>query len=245
MNLRVRRPLRHFAALALASLGLITATVSPALAAETDPADQWVTSTDGSRRLPVGFLLTSACHYPNMKCSYGSPVKGEAYLTDYKQVSDSLWNCSADQTSTKRIRWDDTVKSSVSIGGSLTLSQSAGAVFASVTASVKASYSHTWEEAYSTGSDAAITVKPGYVGWISRAQVLQPFEADVTVSESSSFRPWQSPREYKLKVGVDYPDDGSAGQAGRVVVSSRKMTPEEQVARCDAAGSDVVSLPKP
>ncbi|NBH03518.1 hypothetical protein [Amycolatopsis sp. SID8362] len=233
MNSRTRHTWR-FAVLSLASLALITATASPALANDADPADRLIASTDGSRTLPVGFLLGNGCSYPNMKCSYGNPVKGEAYLTDYKQVSGSLWNCSVDQPGSKRMRWDDAVKSSVSIGGSLTLSQSAGIIFASVTASVKASYSHTWDESYSTGSDVEVNVKPGYVGWISRAQVMQPFESDVIVTEVSRFTR-KIIRSYQLKVGVDYPDDGSAGQAGRVVVSSRKMTPGENVEHCGGA----------
>ncbi|MFI6768515.1 hypothetical protein [Streptomyces sp. NPDC050355] len=198
-------------ALSTAALGLVAAMTVPA-AADDGPARE---------------QLIADCASGEGKCSFNEPTLGKAYLGDFRQVSNSLYNCSTSDA-TQSMGWADTVGSTDSAGVSVT---AGGKIAGLIDLSVTATYSHTWSSSHTENSSLNMTVKPGEVGWISRAQVMQ------TVSGT-----WQT--HYDSPKWGHYfwfvPDtvtgpapNGTDGQSNAVTVKTRKMT-ESEKASCSA-----------
>ncbi|WP_433854402.1 hypothetical protein [Streptomyces kronopolitis] len=193
-------------ALTAASLGLVAAMAGPAVA------------DDG----PTREQLKADCASGAGKCSFNEPVLGKAFLGDFRQVSNSLYNCSTSDA-TQSMGWSDTVGSTDSAGVSVT---AGGNIAGLIDLSVTATYSHTWSSSHTENSSLNMTVKPGEVGWISRAQVMQ------TVSGT-----WQT--HYDSPKWDHYywfvPDkvtgpapNGTDGRSNAVTVKTRKMTATEK-----------------
>lgn len=203
------RTIRHgsrLLALTTASLGLVAAMAMPAAADDQPTRDQ----------------LIADCASGEGKCSFNEPTLGKAYLGDFRQVSNSLYNCSTSDA-TQSMGWADTVGSTDSAGVSVT---AGGNIAGLIDLSVTATYSHTWSSSHTENSSLNMTVKPGEVGWISRAQVMQ------TVSGT-----WQTHYD-SPKWGHYYwfvPDtvtgpapNGTDGKSNAVTVKTRKMTAAEK-----------------
>ncbi|UNM14945.1 hypothetical protein J4032_28875 [Streptomyces formicae] len=199
--------------LAAAAWGALAAMVVPASAA------------DG----PTRQQLMADCASGLGKCTLNDTRLGEAYLGEFRQVSHSLYNCTTSPAA-QSMTWSDTVGSTDSIGGSITVG---GKIAGLIDVSVTATYSHTWSSSHSESSSLNMTVQPGEVGWISRAQVMQ------TVSGT-----WQTHYD-NPKWGHYYwyvPDtitgpapNGTEGKSNAVVVKTRKMT-DTETASCAAGG---------
>ncbi|GAO08168.1 hypothetical protein TPA0598_03_06290 [Streptomyces lydicamycinicus] len=193
-------------ALSTVSLGLVATMTMPAAAEDQPTRDQ----------------LIADCASGEGKCSFNEPTLGKAYLGDFRQVSNSLYNCSTSDA-TQSMGWSDTVGSTDSAGVSVT---AGGKIAGLIDLSVTATYSHTWSSSHTENSSLNMTVKPGEVGWISRAQVMQ------TVSGT-----WQTHYD-SPKWGHYYwfvPDtvtgpapNGTDGQSNAVTVKTRKMTAAEK-----------------
>ncbi|MGA5565163.1 hypothetical protein ACPCUV_28905 [Streptomyces platensis] len=207
--MRTSRMTRHgsrLMALSTVSLGLVAAMTMPAAAEDQPTRDQ----------------LIADCASGEGKCSFNEPTLGKAYLGDFRQVSNSLYNCSTSDA-TQSMGWADTVGSTDSAGVSVT---AGGKIAGLIDLSVTATYSHTWSSSHTENSSLNMTVKPGEVGWISRAQVMQ------TVSGT-----WQTHYD-SPKWGHYYwfvPDtvtgpapNGTDGQSNAVTVKTRKMTAAEK-----------------
>ncbi|MEU7436046.1 hypothetical protein AB0B07_35190 [Streptomyces sioyaensis] len=206
-NNRVTRRGGRLMALTTASLGLVAAMAMPAAAADDGPARE---------------QLIADCASGEGKCSFNEPTLGKAYLGDFRQVSNSLYNCSTSDA-TQSMGWADTVGSTDSAGVSVT---AGGKIAGLIDLSVTATYNHTWSSSHTENSSLNMTVKPGEVGWISRAQVMQ------TVSGT-----WQT--HYDSPKWGHYfwfvPDkvtgpaaNGTDGQSNAVTVKTRKMTTAEK-----------------
>ncbi|MDH2388867.1 hypothetical protein QCN29_08715 [Streptomyces sp. HNM0663] len=200
-------------ALAAAAFGVMAATASPAAA------------DDG----PTRELLMADCRSGLGKCTFNDPKLGEAYLGSFRQVSDSLYNCST-SPATQSMTWSDSVGSTDSFGVSVT---AGGKIAGLVDLSVTASYNHTWSSTHSESSSLSMTVAPGEVGWISRAQVMQKV-----------YGTWQthydSPKwgHYYWFFGdaITGPaKNGADGKNNAVIVKTRKMTAAEKRS-CSAEG---------
>ncbi|MEU5211681.1 hypothetical protein [Streptomyces sp. NPDC020742] len=204
-----RRTLRHgsrLMALSAAACGLVAAMTLPAAAEEAPTRQQ----------------LVADCASGEGKCTFNEPKLGEAYLGDFRRVSNSLYNCSTSDA-TQSMSWSDTVGSTDSAGVSVT---AGGKIADLIDLSVTATYSHTWSSSHTEDSALNMTVKPGEVGWISRAQVMQ------TVTGT-----WQTHYD-SPKWGHYYwfvPDtvtgpapNGTDGQSSAVTVKTRKMTAKEK-----------------
>ncbi|MGA4877235.1 hypothetical protein NCG97_36075 [Streptomyces lydicamycinicus] len=207
--MRKSRMTRHgsrLLALSTVSLGLVATMTMPAAAEDQPTRDQ----------------LIADCASGEGKCSFNEPTLGKAYLGDFRQVSNSLYNCSTSDA-TQSMGWSDTVGSTDSAGVSVT---AGGKIAGLIDLSVTATYSHTWSSSHTENSSLNMTVKPGEVGWISRAQVMQ------TVSGT-----WQTHYD-SPKWGHYYwfvPDtvtgpapNGTDGQSNAVTVKTRKMTAAEK-----------------
>lgn len=203
---RVTRRGSRLMALTAASLGLVAAMAGPAVA------------DDG----PAREQLIADCASGDGKCSFNEPLLGKAFLGDFRQVSNSLYNCSTSDA-TQSMGWSDTVGSTDSAGVSVT---AGGKIAGLIDLSVTATYSHTWSSSHTENSSLNMTVKPGEVGWISRAQVMQ------TVSGT-----WQT--HYDSPKWGHYfwfvPDkvtgpaaNGTDGRSNAVTVKTRKMTTAEK-----------------
>ncbi|WP_246430585.1 hypothetical protein [Streptomyces rectiverticillatus] len=206
MNSRVMRNGGRLAALSAAALGMVAAMALPAAAADE----------------PTRKELIADCASGEGKCSFNDPVLGKAFLGEFRQVSNSLYNCST-SAATQSMGWSDSVGSTDSVGVSVT---AGGKIAGIVDVSVTANYGHTWSSSHEENSSLNMTVQPGEVGWISRAQVMQ------TVSGT-----WQTHYD-SPKWGHYYwyvPDtitgpakNGTDGQSNAVVVKTRKMTSAEK-----------------
>lgn len=193
-------------ALSAAALGMVAAIAVPASA-----DDQ-----------PTRAQLISDCDSGEGKCTFNEPQLGQAYLGGFHRVSDSLYNCST-SPATQSMTWSDTVGSTDSAGVSVT---AGGKIAGIIDLSVTATYSHTWSSTHSETSSVNMTVKPGEVGWISRAQVMQTVSG--TWQTHYDDRKWGHYFWFVPDAITGPAPNGTDGQSNAVVVKSRKMTAEEK-----------------
>ncbi|UXY31911.1 hypothetical protein [Streptomyces sp. HUAS TT20] len=205
-NNRMMRNGGRMLALSAAALGMVAAMAGPASADDQPTRAQLIADCDSG----VG------------KCSFNEPQLGEAYLGDFHRVSDSLYNCST-SAATQSMTWSDTVGSTDSAGVSVTVG---GKIADIIDVSVTATYSHTWSSSHSETSSINMTVKPGEVGWISRAQVMQTVSG--TWQTHYDDRKWGHYFWFVPDVITGPAPNGTDGQSNAVVVKSRKMTAKEK-----------------
>ncbi|QHC22989.1 hypothetical protein [Streptomyces sp. GS7] len=208
------RALRHggrAVALTATAVGMVAAMALPA-AADSGPTRK---------------ELIADCASGLGKCSFNDPVLGKAYLGDFRQVSDSLYNCST-SPATQSMTWSDTVGSTDSVGVSITVG---GKIADIIDLSVTANYSHTWSSSHSESSSLNMTVQPGEVGWISRAQVMQTVSGTWQTHYDSP--KWGHYYWYVPDTVTGPAPNATDGVSNAVVVKSRKMTAQEQ-ASCSA-----------
>lgn len=201
-----RRHVGRIAALSVAAAGVLASMTLPAQAADGMPADQ----------------IMADCASGVGKCTFNDPKIGKAFLGNQRRVSDELHNCSSSDA-TQTLSWSDTVGSSDSAG--VTIS-AGGKIAGIIDVSVQASYSHTWSSSHSETSSLTVTVKPGEIGWVSRAQAMQNISGT-----------WQTHYD-SPKAGHYYwylPDtvtgpapNGTDGVRNAVVVKTRPMTAAEK-----------------
>ncbi|UUU38809.1 hypothetical protein [Streptomyces sp. NBC_00162] len=171
---------------------------------------------------PTRPQLMADCGSGEGKCTFNSPKLGEAYLGEFRQVSNSLFNCSTSDA-TQAMTWDDTVGSSDSLGVSVT---AGGKIAGIVDLSITASYSHSWSSTHSESSSLNMTVKPGEVGWISRAQVMQKVSGTWQTHYDSP--KWGHYYWFFQDTITSPAKNGTDGKSNAVVVKSRKMTAAEK-----------------
>ncbi|WP_031163067.1 hypothetical protein [Streptomyces durhamensis] len=203
------RRMRHggrVLALSAAALGMVAAMAGPASA-----DDQ-----------PTRAQLIADCDSGAGKCTFNDPELGQAYLGGFHRVSDSLYNCST-SSATQSMTWSDTVGSTDSAGVSVT---AGGKIADIIDLSVTATYSHTWSSSHSETSSVNMTVKPGEVGWISRAQVMQTVSG--TWQTHYDDRKWGHYFWFVPDVVTGPAPNGTDGRSNAVVVKSRKMTAQEK-----------------
>ncbi|MCF3130216.1 MULTISPECIES: hypothetical protein [Streptomyces] len=205
-NNRMMRHGGRMLALSAAALGMVAAIAAPASA-----DDQ-----------PTRAQLIADCDSGAGKCTFNEPQLGKAYLGDFHRVSDSLYNCST-SPATQSMTWSDTVGSTDSAGVSVTVG---GKIADIIDVSVTATYSHTWSSSHSETSSINMTVKPGEVGWISRAQVMQTVSG--TWQTHYDDRKWGHYFWFVPDVITGPAPNGTDGQGNAVVVKSRKMTTKEK-----------------
>ncbi|WP_411575161.1 hypothetical protein [Streptomyces fradiae] len=211
--IRRRRTAARLTTLALASCAGLTIAASPAAAADH----------------PTRQELTADCTSGLGKCTFNNPVLGEAYLGEFRQVSDSLYNCSSSDA-TRTMSWSDSVGSTDSVGVSVT---TGGKIAGIVDLSVTATYGHTWSSTHTEGNSLNMTVKPGEVGWISRAQVMQKVSGTWQTHYDS--RKWGHYYWFWQDTITGPAKNGTDGKNNVVVVKTRKMT-EAEGRSCGAQG---------
>ncbi|MBL1082258.1 hypothetical protein JK359_09720 [Streptomyces actinomycinicus] len=202
-------------ALSAAAVGIVAAMAAPASA-----DDQ-----------PTRAQLMTDCASGEGKCTFNEPQLGKAYLGNFHRVSDSLYNCST-SPATQSMTWSDTVGSTDSAGVSVT---AGGKIAGIIDLSVTATYNHTWSSTHSETSSVNMTVKPGEVGWISRAQVMQTVSG--TWQTHYDDRKWGHYFWFVPDVVTGPAPNGTDGQNNAVVVKSRKMTAEEKRSCSSGSGT--------
>ncbi|GAB2729449.1 hypothetical protein [Kitasatospora kifunensis] len=185
---------------------------------------------------PTVEQLMADCASGTGKCTFNDPVVDRAYLGDYRQVSDTLYNCSSSPAS-QGLGWSDTVGSSDSLDVSVT---AGGKIAGIVEASVTAKYGHTRTTSHSDSGSLGMTVQPGEVGWISRAQAMQQVSGKWQTHYDN---PHWGHYYWFWKDTVTSPTaNGTDGVSNAVVVKSRAMTPDEK-ASCTGANAQLVRGP--
>ncbi|MGW0748170.1 hypothetical protein [Streptomyces sp. NPDC002587] len=205
-TIRVKRYAARALTMTVAACAIAAASTLPASA-----ADQ-----------PTRPQLMADCASGEGKCTFNSPELGEAYLGEFRQVSNSLFNCSTSDA-TQAMTWDDTVGSTDSLGVSVT---AGGKIAGIVDLSITASYSHSWSSSHSESSSLNMTVKPGEVGWISRAQVMQKVSGTWQTHYDSP--KWGHYYWFFQDTITSPAKNGTDGKSNAVVVKSRKMTAAEK-----------------
>lgn len=208
-TMAMNRVMRHGSRLltaTVAACGIAVSITSPAVADEQ----------------PTRELLRADCDSGEGKCTFNSPQLGEAYLGDFRQVSDSLFNCSTSDA-TQSMTWSDSVGSTDSLGVSVT---AGGKIAGIVDLSVTTTYNHTWSSTHSETSSLNMTVKPGEVGWISRAQVMQRVSGTWQTHYDSP--KWGHYYWFFGDTITGPAANGTDGKSNAVVVKSRKMTDTEK-----------------
>ncbi|MFE0035521.1 hypothetical protein [Streptomyces sp. NPDC059015] len=180
------------------------------------------TSTAAADGGPTRELLRADCESGVGKCSFNAPTLGEAYLGKFRQVSDSLFNCST-SPATQSMTWTDSVGSTDSVGVSVT---AGGNIAGIVDLSVTASYDHSWTSTLTESSSLNMTVRPGEVGWISRAQVMQRVSGTWQTHFDSP--KWNHYYWFWGDTITGPAKNGTDGKSNAVVVKSRKMTAAEK-----------------
>ncbi|AZQ32871.1 hypothetical protein EJ357_04925 [Streptomyces cyaneochromogenes] len=171
---------------------------------------------------PTTEQIMADCASGEGKCSFNSPEIGQAYLGTPRQVSELLFNCTASPAS-QSMSWADTVGSSHSVGGSVTVG---GGIEGIITASVTATYNYTWQSSHTETSSFTVNVQPGEVGWISRAQVMQRISG--TWQTHYDDPKWGHYYWFVPDVITGPAPNGTDGKHSAVVVKSRKMTADEK-----------------
>lgn len=193
-----------------------------AVAAATSGILVAATSTAAADDGPTRELLTADCASGLGKCSFNDPKLGEAYLGDFRQVSDSLYNCST-SPATQSMTWTDSVGSTDSVGVSVT---AGGNIAGIVDLSVTATYDHSWTSTHTESSSLNMTVQPGEVGWISRAQVMQ--QVSGTWQTHYDDPKWGHYYWFWGDTITGPAPNGTDGKSNAVVVRSRAMTAAEK-----------------
>ncbi|MGW1195484.1 hypothetical protein ACWD4B_06430 [Streptomyces sp. NPDC002536] len=181
---------------------------------------------------PTEKQLMADCAGGVGKCTFNDPEVKKAYLGGYHQVSDTLYNCSTSDA-TQGLNWSDSVGSTDSAEFSIT---SGGKIAGIVDLSVTAKYGHTWQTEHTDGGSMGMTVKPGEVGWISRAQVMHQVSGMWQTHYDNPH--WGHYYWYwNDTISSPAPND-TDGVKSAVVVKSRPMTADEK-ASCAARNARV------
>jgi hypothetical protein len=171
---------------------------------------------------PTTQQLMSDCVNGSGKCTFNDPVIHKAYLGNYRQVSHVLFNCST-SPATQRMDWSDSVGSSDTLEVSVT---AGGSIAGIVDLSVTSAYGHTWEASRSEGGSLEMTVKPGEVGWITRAQVMH--QVSGTWQTHYDDRHWGHYYWFWKDTVTSPAPNGTDGVGNAIVVKSRPMTTAEK-----------------
>ncbi|WP_372411492.1 hypothetical protein [Streptomyces luteireticuli] len=156
----------------------------------------------------------------HLYCTFDNPVVDKAYLGNYHPASDDLYNYTSSDA-TQQLNWSDTVGSTNTV--EVSASVTATLIDKVLSASVSAKYGYTWSNSHSEGGSIGITVKPGEVGWIDRAQAMHKvtgtwhFYSDGLVINEQVKGTIVSPA-----------DNGTDGVRNAVVAKTRKMTANEK-----------------
>ena len=118
---------------------------------------------------PTSRELLDKCDNGTDSCVFhpeGAPTDtaGESH-----QVGDTACNCTQDLQRSS-IAWADTTGETNSLGVSLSAEYGFSEVFK---VSVQTSYGHTWESSHTETDTTNVDVRPGEVGWVTRAPQMQ------------------------------------------------------------------------
>lgn len=165
-------------------------------------------------------------------CELKDPEIQKAYLGNYHQVSDTLYNCSSSDAS-QGLNWSDKVGTADSVDISVT---AGGKIAGIIDLSVTAKYGHSWTTEHSDGGSMGMTVKPGEVGWISRAQAMRQVKGRMNVWYKHTH--WGHYNWYWDDTFTSPAPNDTDGVTNAVVVKTRPMTDAEK-ASCSARNGKV------
>ncbi|MFD9225942.1 hypothetical protein ACFWDI_39390 [Streptomyces sp. NPDC060064] len=217
-------------ALSATALGLVTATAMPASANHDVPWQPKPSAQD----------LLNDCSSGVGKCTFNDPVIKEAYLSNFHQVSDTIYNCSATRDSTQSKAWADMTGSMDQVGVTITEKVE---LLEIVEISVQQSYSHTWINQHTETGTTTLTVGPGEVGWINRAQVMQK----VTGTWQTHYDDPHWGHYFWEVTGaavISPAANGTDGKHNTVVTKTRPMTTSEKLSCETMHKNKIVELPK-
>ncbi|ARZ66515.1 hypothetical protein SMD11_0849 [Streptomyces albireticuli] len=181
---------------------------------------------------PTEKELMADCASGVGKCTFNDPVVDKAYLGNYHQVSDTLYNCSTSDA-TQGLNWSDSVGSTDTFEVSVT---AGGKIAGIVDTSVTAKYGHSWQVNHTDGGSMGMTVKPGEVGWISRAQVMREVSGRWQTHYDNPH--WSHYYWYWDDTITSPAPNDTDGVKNAVVVKTRPMTADEK-ASCTARNGKV------
>ncbi|MEU5425028.1 hypothetical protein AB0H73_05395 [Streptomyces olivoreticuli] len=209
---------------------LVAAAAATAIGATTLPAS----AADGPTVADV--MASCASGDDVSSCNFTNPEIQKAYLGNFHQVSDTLYNCSTSDA-TQGLSWSDKVGTTDSAEVSIT---AGGKIAGLVDLSVTAKYGHSWTTEHSDGGNMGMTVKPGEVGWISRAQVMQEVKGRWDLWYKHTH--WGHYNWYWDDTVTSPAPNDTDGVKSAVVIKTRPMTDSEK-ASCSAQNGKVFLSP--
>lgn len=170
--------------------------------------------------------LMADCASGRGHCTFNDPVVHNAYLGDYHQVSNTLYNCSTSPAK-QTMDWSDSVGTTDSAEVSFT---AGGGLEGVLSASVTAKYGRSWSTEHKEGGGLEMTVQPGEVGWISRAQAMAELSGTWQTHYNHDDPHWGHWYWY-WEDYIDSPvPNGTDGVSNAVIVKTRPMTAQEKAA---------------
>lgn len=118
---------------------------------------------------PTPRELLDKCDNGTDVCLFHPSGAPEIFKGASHQVGDSAYNCTEDPQRSG-IGWSDTTGESNSFGVSLSAEYGFSEVFK---VSIETSYGHTWSSSHTESQTTYIDVRPGEVGWVTRAPQMQ------------------------------------------------------------------------
>ena len=207
-----RKSLRH-------SLRTAGAVAALALGASLMAAPQ-ASAEDG----PSVKELLDACSWADM-CQF-NPTGYTTYTGPKHQVGTTAYNC-ASQTNQHRIDWSDTTGSTNTVGVTITAEAKFFEVYS---ASISASYSHSWEASHTDTESNTVNIPAGYKGWMERGTAMQQATGWYEIHFPDRFYGHYIWYVNNYQSSGYNSDDATAGY---VNFKDAPMTPEERAAHCD------------
>ncbi|MFJ7063053.1 hypothetical protein ACIQVA_36220 [Streptomyces microflavus] len=172
---------------------------------------------------PSDAELLAKCDNGTKKCVFHPGGSMTEFRGPRRQVGSDYPNCTSLPQRSSR-SWSETTESSNSVGLSMTVTVGYEGLFNSFSASITTSFEHTWRTAHTESSSTFVEVRPGEVGWLTRAPDMQKVSGTYELIFKDRFhgkRYWYVP--FKAEGPV-----GTSSMAQR----TRPMTEEEKAAWC-------------
>ncbi|WP_199185874.1 hypothetical protein [Streptomyces carminius] len=166
--------------------------------------------------------LLDKCNNGTDRCVFHPDGPPETFMGPTRRVGEEVYNCT-DDPQRFSVGWSDTVGESNSVGVSLTTEAGFAEVFK---VSLEVSYNHTWSSSHTKNQSTWVEVRPGEIGWVTRAAEMQRFSGRYEMNFPDRYYGhyyWYAP----------FTAEGPA-PSGRDTIAqhTRPMTDQERSQRC-------------
>ncbi|MFD0009212.1 hypothetical protein ACFVJ4_43755 [Streptomyces sp. NPDC127178] len=180
------------------------------------------------------------------KCTFGDagwvPGTGDdlqkvTYVGNWRRASGDGFNCTS-STQRQSITWAQTTGTTDTIGVTIKVEAGIGKIFK---VAVETKYEHSWTDERTHGETVNIDIKPGYIGWIERGQVMNRFTGRWRTHYNDPMRGhyyWATPYDTVTSPA----EEGENGIFSNVLWRERPMTRDELIRNgCPVTSTTIAS----